>query len=307
MYFPALLRIANRVLAAAGTGDPGAGGPSGAGGASSTPTSTETPSTGGTPATSTGDGSTPTAQPTDGIKDGDWRTLRQKYNEAQTKLANYTKLGDDPAKLETSLKTYTGLRTNSWTAAKQLGYQEADFDEAFAADPEKTIQILRQQAAEAQVHGNQPNPDGKKLEDTVRDLVAQQTKPFNEHINRQMTEQAMTRYNNEFTSLVASSPILKDAPSDVVDLVRDYLEERLTHDSQRLEGMKLRGDYAFLKDEVTFVANRLQTVFSNWLTKTQGRAGGGNMPGVRPNGVAKKPTLDDMINEPSVLGDKYKA
>lgn len=307
MYFPALLRIANRVLAAAGTGDPASGGAPAGGGGSSTPTGTTQSGTtqSGTPA-ATGDGTQTAAAKPDDIPNGDWRTLRTKYDERGTKLDAYQKLGDDPTKLEAGLKVYTTLRTNSWTAAKQLGYQEADFDDAFAANPEKTIEILRQQAAEQQRNGTQPNPDGKKLEDTVRDLVAQQTKPFNEHINKQMTEAALTRYNNEFNTLIAADPVLKDAPSEVHQLVRDYLEENLIHNPQRLEGMKLRGDYGFLKDDVTLVANRLQDVFTKWQTKTQGR-GPSTLPGVRPNGAAKKPTLDEMIADPSVLGDKYRA
>ena len=133
-----------------------------------------------------------------------------------------------------------------------------------------------------------------------------------EFVNNQMTEAAMTKYDTTLNDSITADPILASAPNEIKEIVKDYLGEYFASQPEIMLGFKQKGDFAPVKEAVTYIAGRLQAGFTAWLKvnnqtggfqgrQQQGQQGQGNGQG-QGN---KRPTLDDIINDPSVLGGQY--
>lgn len=311
MFIVSMILI--RLLDAAGSGAGGAGGS----GAAAPPAAvaTQTPpasSAVSTPAGQSGTPPTPQAgqqqqsqTPPDPIDNGqqNWKALRDTLTNERTRAAG----------LETQLQTYTTLRTGASTIATQLGYSEADFQEAFNADPVGTITILRQEQAAARSQGQQGNgqqgqqgsqPD---LQQQIRDMVKQETAPVTQQVNQQITEAAYTKYETNLAAAITADPVLQNAPPEVHDIVKDYLEEYFASQPQVLLAMKMKGDFSAVPEAVKYISGRLNTAFTKWLAhnNTGGRPSTGPAATPTRQGGGKL-TLDDIINDPGVLGAQYK-
>lgn len=284
--------------------------PGGAGSGPATPAASTAPSP--TPAASTPAVALPASTPgtpnpadpnpasqtptQDDLQDGNWRELRSRYEAQKAEIATL-KANSNPAA--------AAAITQAQSMAKTLGYQDADFMEAFTKDPVRTMQILAEESASRQ---NQPNPqDGQApdLNKQIEDAINAKLSPFQEVQNRQATEAAMVKYEQNFTQFVSSDPILKDAPQEVVDVVKDYLGEYFSTQPQILIAMKTKGDFTAMNEAIKFTSGRLHSAFKSWLAKTNGSPTSSNgSPAPRAPG---KLTLDQIINDPGVLGDQYKA
>ena len=289
-----LLEVAGSVAGGSGSG------PVSAPASTPSPTPAEpTPASGAPSASPTGtpDGQQPTTptQPADDLQDGNWRELRSRYEAQKAEIATL-KANSNPAA--------TAAVTKAQTMAKTLGYTDADFNEAFLADPVKTMQILAEESA-AQAAGNRQQPQNQDLAKQIEDAINAKLTPFQEAQNRQATEAAMVKYEQTLSTLVSADPILKEAPQEVVDVVKDYLGEYFSTQPQILLAMKTKGDFSAMDEAVKFTSGRLHGAFKAWLAKTNGQPSG-NQSAQRPNGAAKL-TLDDIINDPGVLGSQYKA
>lgn len=253
--------------------------------AASAPASSSTPATPGA--------ATPTA---DDLQDGNWRELRTRYESQKAQIADLTARSTAAA----------AVHTHAQQLSKTLGYTDQDFADAFAADPVKTLQILESEAAakpsaSATPQGQQPPDLNKQLED----MVNQRLTPIQDFQNRQATEVAMTKYESTMDGLIKADPIISTAPPEVVSLVRDYLGEYFSTQPQILLAMKTKGDYSAVPDAFKLVAGRLHSAFKSWLSKSQG---GGSSTSASTAAAPKgaRPSLDDIINDPGVLGAQYK-
>lgn len=295
-----------------------AGAATGGGGTGTgTPAQTGTPSgsnTGGSPAPDGGTGTTSTSQPSGSpqtgtpgeteIADGNWKQLRTKYDDRGNKITELTPRAEAFAKIETAA---SGMATD-------LGFSAEEFREAFDADPVATVAYLKGEAAKRAATGRQGDGNGQDgqgdIEDRLSELVNDRLKPVTEHVNRQQTEAAMSRYSTELTTAISANSLIKDAPAEVHELVKDYVGEFFASQPGILTAMKTKGDFTAVKETIDFVAGRLQTVFTKWLAQEQAKGGrgaqaGGNQ-GTGNTGTKKGFTLDDIIDNPAVLGDQYK-
>lgn len=285
--------------AGGGTGTPSA--PTTTTTGTSTPTTIPTGSSGASPTSSTTDGTQTTAtQPTGpdtDIQDGNWKQLRTKYDERGQKITEY----------EPQAQAYTKIHTAASTLATQLGYTAEDFKFAFDSDPIGTLTLLQHEAKEAAGSARTTTDDGQPdLTKQLEDMVDQRMKPVTEHVNQQQTEVAMQRYSTELTQAISSNNLVATAPPEVQDMVKDYLEEYFAGQPNILTAMKQKGDFSAVKDAVSFVAGRLHSAFTKWQAAEMGRTGGrpaANTQGAKPNG---KFTLDQIIDDPGVLGDQYR-
>jgi len=235
---------------------------------------------------------------------GNWKLMRESLQNERTTRAG----------LETQLQTYNTVKTAQQTLATQLGFTKEDFDAAWKADPIKTAMAIAEAQAEAQRTGQSGRGDDKPdLDKMVRDAVSKATKPANDFVNTQMAEAAMTKYNTTVTEAITADPIFKAAPPEVHQLAKDYLEEYFAGQPDILLAMKTKGDFSSVKEAVSYISGRLHTAFQSWLKHSnstggfggdrQGQGNGGQGMG---NGQGKRPSLDDIINDPSVLGSQYK-
>lgn len=286
--------------------------PSAAPGASPTP-ATPAPQP-GTPAP--GAPSTP-APAADDLQDGNWKQLRENLTAAQSKAALLDSLeGVTDADLPVAWKQFTAMRTEATTLGKALGYTDAELKEAIDADPVYALHQLRQAKADADAAARVTQKPGETqvdYEKRIQEEVAKQTKPFTDHINKQLSDAVQTRIGEEITK--AYDVVLPNTPTEVRELVTDYVEEYIIHNPNLIVAMKARGDYKSVEEAVRVVAGRLQSVFTKWVahetTRTGGRTSTGSPTapntvqqgkGTGPNG---RVTLDDMIENPELIGAAY--
>lgn len=277
-----------------------------AGGGAGTPPSASV----STPASTPGQGSTSTAppaastdasgqQPPASTNDpnstdpayGNWKALRDQRDSVQAQLQQ----------AQTQVQQWQTISTEAQTLATNLGYTAEDFAQAFQADPIKTLQILREQQAQGE-STHTPDPT------SIQDLIRKEMAPVNEVINKQMTEAAMVKYNTSVTEAIKSDPLVKDAPAPVQELVKDYLDEYFAAQPEIVKAMKFKGDYAAIKDATTYITGRLHGAFSEWLKSRNAPPSGESAASINNNPAPRgtRPTLDQIINDPSVLGDQYR-
>lgn len=280
-----------------------AGTPSGGGSAPTPapapPSPTPAPTPGGAPAApppatpASGTPPAPTPDPADPA-DGNWREMRQRYDQQKAQIAELTSRS----------ASLTSVHTKATEMARTLGYTDADFTAAFSADPIGTLNILSEESRAKSVapsNDNQPT----NLAEQIRAEAQRQIAPVNDIVNRQVTEAAMVKYNSSVDTAMTADPILKDAPAEVQSLVKDYLEEYFSTQPNILLAMKTKGDYTAVPDALKFIGGRLHGAFKSWLTKTNPPSPGGQPnPGTPASGG--KFSLDDIINDPGVLGSQYK-
>lgn len=265
-------------------------------GGSPAPSPSATPSP--TPAAS-GSPTTTTPTPADDFQDGDWRTMRTRYDSQKAEIAT----------LKSQSGSYTKVHSQAQGMAKTLGYTDQDFTDAFSTDPVKTLSLLSQEMSERQSTTQAPSgqPSSQDLAAQIAAETQRQIAPINSIVNRQVTEAAMTRYNQTVDGLLTANPVLKDAPPEVTSIVKDYLGEYFSTQPSILLAMKEKGDFSMVPDAVTLVANRLHAAFRSWASKTQPPQPGGAPPANGLPSGNKKFSLDDFIERPEVLGDRYKA
>jgi hypothetical protein len=296
----------------------GAGSGAGTGSQGSGSTSVTPPSTAGTGSnnqntpsgTNNGTQNTGSQQQTDPNESdpafGNWKALRDQATGYRTRVSE----------LEGQTQTWTQIQTKASTLATTLGYTPEDFQAAFKADPMKTLAVLAQEEATRQGRQGQDGngrrqEDGQDLDGKIKKMVENATKPANEFVNRQMSEAAMVKYETALTENITADPILKNAPPEVHDIVKEYLGEFFSTQPEVLLGFKMKGDYTPVKEAVTYIAGRLQGAFSAWL-KANNQTGGfqqGNGTGQQGSQQGRtnaKVTLDQIIDDPSVLGSQYK-
>ncbi len=249
-------------------------------------------------------------QPTDDIRDGDWRTLRQKYNTAQERLRTYDSLGIPDTDLPNYVTGYKAIVSEVNTLASELGYTDPqDIADALRKDPVETLSLLRREKAEAQTRSQLPRQQGETEQDfaqRVRQEVERLTKPHTEFINKQMTDAVMAKVNTTMETAIKES--LPDAPDSVRQLVDDYVTEMLTYDKDAITAMRRDGDFSKVGDAVKLVSGRLKQVLADWVKHDGQRTGGrvpyqGQQPGQGEGG--KRPSLDQMIEDPTLINPKY--
>jgi hypothetical protein len=252
------------------------------------------PSPSGTPS----DQSTPPGlqQPqADDLQDGNWRELRQRYEQQKAQIAQLTSQSTAVAQVASHAQ---GL-------AKQLGYTDQDFAEAFSSNPIRTLEILQQEAADQQQSQPQ-SPQTPDLAQQLEAMVKAKLDPIADFQNRQATEVAMGKYESTLDSTIKADPILSQAPDEIVSIVKDYLGEYFSTQPEILLAMKQKGDFSMVSDSVKFVAGRLHAGFKAWLAKSNGGGpslGQQSPASGKPNG---RPTLDQIIADPGILGSQYK-
>jgi hypothetical protein len=248
----------------AGTGAPASGSPTGAGDGGPKP----------------GASSTPTDANAENL-----RQLREGYE-------SYSKLGK-PDELATSHQVYTNLHKTWLESATKLGYDAADFAKAFAADPVKTIDVLRREAAAARTQ--QPRGQGN-VEDLVKKHIDDALKPFHEQQNIAKTNEANSVFDKETNTLVSTD--FKDHPQEVKDFLYDMTSELLKMDEASIKELKFEGKTAGVKKayaEAKDIFLRVVTAYNAHETKVRGGAGAA-AAGTGGGEGADKLSLDDIVN-----------
>lgn len=229
------------------------------------------------------------ASSTAGPNEDNIRQLRTSHEELTGK---WQKLGDYE-KVSSAVQQFTKFETEATETAKALGYDADDFTAAWQKDPIKVIQILRQEAAEAEKRGD-PDGSGRRIEDLVNRRVQDAIKPITEQHNQQLTEKANNLFQTTVSELIKTD--YADAPKEVNEFLSDMVSEILKYDSDGLKALKMEGKtapvqaaYKIAKDMWLRAVNSYIGWQQNKAPNSGGNAGGGNAK-------APKLTLDDIID-----------
>ena len=216
--------------------------------------------------------------------DADIRTLRQNYE-------SYKKLGDLD-KLQPEVQGYRGAIAKVHELGRNLGYSEDSVQAAFLNDPVATIQALQ---AEAQERAKNPPTRETPNANDPRAIVREEISPIVQFVQKQMTDAANTRFENEFTSLLSSDAEFKDCPPEVRDAIKDMVSESFKHDEPAMQRL-LQGKTSDIKKYVDGVKERfLKVVNAHSQWKGTRTAPGETKQTTDPSGK-KNFTLDDIIN-----------
>lgn len=245
------------------------------------------------PGTTGANGGSPTPAPN--ANDNNIRELRTNYERTKADLEKYTKLGKHE-EIAQHVQRWTTIEGEALSVGKQLGYTEKEIRDALGVDPVKTIHLLRTKARQGGVR----NMDVSKL---VEEQVQKHLTPLQERMNAEATERAEQSFNGEFDRL------LKDAfPSglapEVEDIFYNVTSEMMKYDEAALQRLKNEGKVADVAVYFQKSKDILVKAFQAWQKQEEAGLSGNSPTPSRPPGQ-KRPTLDEMIENPGLINKRY--
>jgi len=277
----------------AGAAAPG-GSPAGGGAQPTTP--------GGTPA-----GGTPQGTPAAGGEG--LPQLRTAYEELKAKYEPFSKL--DPAQVTRFETVYQKTYTEAAAIGRDLGYPDEEIAEALAEDPVRTMDFLRNQAQQGAQNRQQPD-QGRDLNDLVQQHIQQALSPIQERENTRITNEANSLFertvHGEVAGIFKAEGIdVAQIPQDEMFMITSAASEILKYDDQALHGLKYEGKTAPIQKAV----REAVTFLDKYYVARAGRDKARVQPPARPGQQqqqgqpGKRPSLDEIIDNPGVLGKQY--
>lgn len=301
-----------------GTGGAGAGSGAGAGGGS--------PQGG-----SGGQGGAPAAGAGHPADSGNVAMLRTEYDKVKGQYSEVTGkwepwskvIGNHtPEQFTQFSSVYTRVFQEAQGIAEELGYSEQELIEALTADPVKTLDYLRQEQLEAQEGGQGgQGGNGQDLQQQINEAVNQHLGPIQQRENQRMTTEANSTFERTVHGLLVADFKALGIDAAAIDpeereMLMTATSEMLKYDEQAVWALKYEGKTAGVQkayqEAKTFLDKYFVARSNRERTRTGGAggAGGGQGPGAgaggNQGGGGKKPSLEDMINDPGVIGEKYR-
>lgn len=253
----------------------------------------------------------------------DWNTAPQQFRDGYAKLkADFEKLqGDYKPWQEWSSKvgvthdqlpavhgTYQEVYEQINGIAEELGLPEDQITEAVEKHGiVKVLDHLRQQYAKA---AENRDPDDQSLQDAIEAAISQRMGPIEERENQRLTDAG----NDRFEQIVHQS-IVDTFKAEGVDVAQipekesfmlvNATSEILKYDEKALTALKQGKGQA----EVQRAYQQAKTFLDEYYLSRSGRERGriqGPPKIQKPGEQARKPTLDEMIEEPTNINQKYK-
>lgn len=278
--------------AGAGAGAPGTGG-AGSG------------DQGQTPHGGAGQGAPPAAQAQPGADN--IRQLREAYEGIKSKYEPWDKLGIKPEQVGQFQGVYQKLHTEVATLGRNLGYPDDEIAEAMAEDPVRTLDFLRNQAQQGQ-QADQGQPD---LNELVQQHVEQVVGPIQQRENVRITNEAnalfeRTVHQCAVDSFKAEGVDVSQIPQDEMFMLTSAVSEILKYDEGALKALKYEGKTAAVQQAFQEARTYLDKYYLARSGRDRARVAPARpgQPPPQPNG--KKPTLDEMIEDPGVVNAKYR-
>ena len=301
---------------AAGAPAVGGGNDTGAGSGNAAPVN-PSPSNAGTGQGQPASGPAPGQQPTI-----DWNTaphqLREAFNtqkrvfeELQAKHAPWEKLNLQPEQVSQYQTVYQKTYDEIAILGRELGYPDDQIAEALAENPIATLDFLRNQAAQAADQRQQPGP--QDLEELVNQRIEQAIQPFQERQNTEQTNTANALFERTIHKMAVDAfkaegiSDVAQIPQDELTLLMDAASELMKYDQQALKELKFEGKTASIQKYFQEAKNLLDKYYLS----RSGREAARIQPARPGQPVApkqqpgKRPSLDEIIENPAVLGKQY--
>jgi hypothetical protein len=309
--------------------DPAAGGGGGGGNSNTgagTGTGTGQGSAGGSGASGDGSGggasgNGSTGQPGQGAGaaqpgasgDQGLKQLREAYEGVKAKFEPFEKLNLKPEQIGQYSGVYQKVYNEAAAVGRELGYPDDQIAEALAEDPVRTIDFLRNEAAKAAENRQQPN-GREDLTELVNKQLEQVLGPIQQRENVRMTDAAnnlfiQTTRQLAVDSFRAEGIDVANIPADEMEFLMTATSEILKYDESALKALKYEGKTAPIQKAFQEARTALDKYYLARSTREKARLappnrGGQQQPPPGQNG-GKRPTLDEMIENPGLIGAKY--
>lgn len=293
-----LLFGAVRYFAASAVADVGTQNGASAGTGAPAPTTGQQPPSGDSGQQPTGQGQQPNPQ------DRNWAEVRRNLDDLKAKYEPWEKLNLKPEEVGRYQGTYQKVYNAAAEIGRNLGFPDDQIAEALEADPIRTLDYLRGLAQQGQ-QAQEGDPD---LEQLVAQHVEQAIGPIQERENVRMTNEAnslfeRTVYQSAVESFKAEGLDISQIPQDELTMLMTATSEILKYDPEALRALKYEGKTAPIQKAF----QQARTELDKYYLSRSGRDRARIVPpkGTIPtqNGTPRKPTLDEMIENPSVIDE----
>lgn len=296
-------------LAGAASSDPGAG----AGGGGGAPAGGQ----GGSVPTA-GQGGQPGGQGQAGTQpqpDQNIRQLREAYDGLKAKHEPFEKLGLQADQIGQFHGVYQKVYGEVASLGRELGYPDDEIAEALAEDPVRTLDFLRNEAARTQAGQQGQGGQGQDLADLVAQQVDQAIGPIQQRENIRMTNEAnalfeRTVHQMAVDSFKAEGIDVANIPQDEMFMLTSACSEILKYDENALRALKYEGKTAAIQKAFQEARTYLDKYYlaraGRERTRIQPPNNNASQGGQQQSGQQKKPTLDEMIDNPGVINAKYR-
>lgn len=285
-------------LTGAGSGESGAGAGSGTGTGSGT-----VPQGGGQGGPADGSGAQPGNQggQVDGLKQ-----LRETYEKLKNEFEPFQKLGVKADQVSQFQGVYQKVYNEAAAIGRDLGYPDEEIAEALAEDPIRTIEFLRSKAE--QLQGQQQDPDD--INDRIQQGIQQAMGPIQQRENQRMTDAANTLFertvhNMAVETFKAEGIDVANIPQDEMFMLTAATSEILKYDDGALKALKYEGKTAAIQKAFTEAKNFLDKYYLARSGRTKLAPPRPGQPPAPAGQPGKKPTLDEMIENPGLINNKY--
>jgi len=246
----------------------------------------------------------------------DWKTapehFRREYETLKSKHEPWEKLGVAPDQIGRFQGTYNKVSEQAINVGTQLGYTKDEIIEALEADPVKTIDFLRNQAAAAEE--DRAGSGGDDLQSQIDAAVEERFAPIQQRENERMTTEAnalfeRTVYNEIVNAYKADGVDVANIPEDEKFMLTSATSEIMKYDDKALHALKFGGSTASIQKCFQEAKTYLDKYYMARSTRERGAVAGGppKKPGAQQqNNGGRRPTLDEMIEEPTLINNKYK-
>jgi hypothetical protein len=238
--------------------------------------------------------------------------LRTAYDKLKSEFEPFSKLNLKPDQIQQHSTVYQKTFEEAASVGRSLGYPDDQIVEALLENPVATLDFLRDEAFKRTQGQQQPQQQqGVDLNDLVERAVGEQVGPVREWHNTQLTEQANARFESTVQQLAAAhfkseGLDIANVPEDEMSMLMSAASEILKYDGAALKALKFKGETA----PIQRAFKEAVTMLDKYYLARTGRSGGAMRPAAQPGRPAaqangKKPSLDDMINNPGVINSKY--
>lgn len=260
---------------------------------------------GAQPTPTTPDSGAPQGQQPTGSGDN-IRQLREAYEGVKRDLEGWQKLGIQPDQVGQFRGVYDKVYGEVASLGRELGYPDEEIAEALREDPVRTLDFLRNQAAQAQ-QGQQQQDDGRDLQELVAQHVEQAIQPIQQRENLRMTNEANSLFERvayqEIVDIFKGEGMdAAQIPQEEKEFIIEQASELLKYDENALRDLKYQGKTAAVQKAVRDVMSRVDKYYLSRSGRDRQRVQPARQGQAAPQG-ARKPTLDEMIENPSVIDE----
>lgn len=255
---------------------------------------------------------TPPSSPAPGGESVGIQQLRTQYETLKGQYEPWSKLGVMPDQVGQFQQVYQRTFEQVASIGRDLGYPDDEIIEAMQENPVATLDYLRREYAEMQQSQQQPQHQ-QDLSQLIEERLNEALSPMQERENQRMTMEANSLFERTAYQMAAETfrkegLDIANVPQDEVSLLLSATSEILKYDEDALRALKYNGQTAAIQKAFTEAKTMLDKYYIARSGRDRGRPVVPGRSATAPQTAApggRKPSLDDLIGDPSLINSKY--